>query len=236
MTTLLLSSLALGCSIINLRNAGTATDVLRQIPATRGAAVDAKNYLTIANKLKKFHDGGSLNESDVLDILKRGGVIKGSPSLPSPTGRRSAPKVSQVPPPTETYHGAYRWPVDSGVVSSEFGPRWGKNHAGIDIAAEMGIPVKASAAGVVLYAGSTMRGYGNAIILRHDNTVTTLYSHNKALLVKNGETVAQGQTIALLGSTGKSTGPHVHFEIREGDVAVNPRKKLPRMLAEHSVL
>ena len=75
-----------------------------------------------------------------------------------------------------------------------------------------------------------MRGYGNAVVLRHDDRVTTLYAHNSALKVKLGQKVTQGEQIALLGNTGHSTGPHVHFEIRSGEAPVNPRTLLPKSM------
>lgn len=131
-------------------------------------------------------------------------------------------------PKLPAYKGGYRWPLAAGIVSSEFGRRWNRPHEGLDIAADEGEPVFASAAGEVLYANNRMRGYGNVVILRHDAKVTTLYAHNQSLKVRLGQKVKQGQVIALLGSTGASTGPHVHFEVRRAKAAVNPRKVLPR--------
>jgi len=138
--------------------------------------------------------------------------------------RASRGRYHKLPP----YDGGYRWPLTAGVVSSEFGKRWGRRHEGIDIAADLGEPVLASADGRVEYAGSGLRGYGNVVILRHDDRTTTLYAHNSALKVKPGERVKGGQTIALLGSTGHSTGPHVHFEIRRKSVPEDPRADLPK--------
>ena len=85
----------------------------------------------------------------------------------------------------------------------------------------------ASAPGQVLYAGNGLRGYGNVVILRHDQNLTSLYAHNQALAVRAGDPVQAGQVIAYLGSTGRSTGPHVHFEIRRIGTAMNPRALLP---------
>src|SRR5262249_36744682 len=126
------------------------------------------------------------------------------------------------------YSGTYRWPLDAGIVSSEYGARWGKMHKGLDIAADSGEPVYAVAAGEVIYAGSGLSGYGNVVILKHDDQLTSLYAHNSALKVKQGDEVKQGELIALLGSTGHSTGPHVHFEFRQNDAAVNPHSLLPK--------
>jgi murein DD-endopeptidase MepM/ murein hydrolase activator NlpD len=121
-----------------------------------------------------------------------------------------------------------RWPLDAYIVSSEFGERWGKMHKGMDMAADVGEPVYAIADGEVIYAGDGLRGYGNVVILRHDKKTSSLYAHNSELKVKQGDQVKQGSLIALLGNTGHSTGPHVHFEIRDGDTAVNPRSVLPK--------
>ena len=143
----------------------------------------------------------------------------GNPKAPA------APSVARVP---EHYEGNYRWPLSAGIISSEYGERWGKMHKGIDIAADTGEPVYAVASGDVIYAGDGLRGYGNVVILRHDNKITSLYAHNTALKVEQGDQVKQGDLIALLGSTGHSTGPHVHFEFRQGDVAVNPHTLLPK--------
>jgi murein DD-endopeptidase MepM/ murein hydrolase activator NlpD len=122
--------------------------------------------------------------------------------------------------------GGLAWPLEAGIVSSEFGQRWGKLHAGIDIAADVGEPVHAAAPGAVIYAGDGIQGYGNVVIIRHDDNLTTLYAHNSHLEVKQGSTVKQGTVIATVGSTGHSTGPHLHFEIRFGEKPINPRDRL----------
>jgi len=118
-------------------------------------------------------------------------------------------------------------PVKGASVTSEFGPRWGTQHEGMDFAANMGAPVHAAKAGVVRKA-SWYGGYGNAVIIDHGHGVQTLYGHNSKLLVKEGERVAAGQVISKAGSTGDSTGPHVHFEVHLNDKAVNPRPWLKK--------
>jgi murein DD-endopeptidase MepM/ murein hydrolase activator NlpD len=116
--------------------------------------------------------------------------------------------------------GGYQWPV-SGPVTSPFGWRWGRMHEGIDIGVPSGTPVHAAAAGTVIYAG-WMEGYGNFVILDHGGGIATAYGHNTSLAVAVGQTVSQGQVIAYSGSTGHSTGPHVHFEVRVNGSAVDP--------------
>lgn len=112
------------------------------------------------------------------------------------------------------------WPV-SGVVVSGFGMRWGRMHEGIDIAASTGTPIRAAAAGVVIWSG-WRGGYGNAVIIDHGNGLSTVYAHASALIARQGQRVAQGEVIALVGSTGNSSGPHLHFEVRVNGVAVDP--------------
>jgi murein DD-endopeptidase MepM/ murein hydrolase activator NlpD len=109
-----------------------------------------------------------------------------------------------------------------GSVSSEYGPRWGTEHEGIDIAAGSGSAIRAAGAGVVKKA-SWYGGYGNAVIIDHGNGVQTLYGHASKLNVKEGDRVQAGQLIAKVGSTGDSTGPHLHFEVEVDGKKVNPR-------------
>ena len=112
------------------------------------------------------------------------------------------------------------WPCD-GVVVSGFGMRWGRMHEGIDLSCAFGTPIRASASGTVIYAG-WLGGYGNLVVIDHGNSLSTAYAHASSILVGVGQAVAQGETVALIGSTGHSTGPHLHFEVRVNGVAVDP--------------
>jgi murein DD-endopeptidase MepM/ murein hydrolase activator NlpD len=94
-------------------------------------------------------------------------------------------------------------------------------HEGIDIGASSGTPIWAAAAGTVIWSG-WRGGYGNCVVVDHGNGLATLYGHSSALLVPVGQRVSQGETIALVGSTGNSTGPHLHFEVRVNGSAVDP--------------
>ncbi|MGB3654182.1 MAG: peptidoglycan DD-metalloendopeptidase family protein [Rivularia sp. (in: cyanobacteria)] len=121
----------------------------------------------------------------------------------------------------------YQWPA-KGVFTSGFGPRWGRMHKGIDIAAPTGTPIHAAADGVVVSAGWNRGGYGKLVDIRHPDGTLTRYAHNSKIIVSKGQRVEQGQKISLMGSTGFSTGPHLHFEIRKnGQQAVNPIAFLP---------
>lgn len=119
------------------------------------------------------------------------------------------------------------WPVDKGTLTSGFGRRGRRIHKGIDLAADPGTPIKAAATGEVIYSDNKQRGYGNLIIIQHADDFVTVYAHNRRNLVDEGETVRQGAVIAELGNTGRSTGPHLHFEIRLKSKAIDPLVYLP---------
>ncbi|NLM97621.1 MAG: peptidoglycan DD-metalloendopeptidase family protein, partial [Halanaerobiaceae bacterium] len=112
------------------------------------------------------------------------------------------------------------YPVNA-RISSYYGERWGRMHEGIDFAVNVGTKVKASRAGKVIYSGWS-NGYGYTVIIEHQKGVRTLYAHNSKLLVRSGQWVEQGEVICLSGNTGRSTGPHLHFEIQINGQAVNP--------------
>jgi hypothetical protein len=118
-------------------------------------------------------------------------------------------------------------PVEEGFISSYFGVRadpftgFSANHKGVDFAGPEGTHVIAVAAGIVTYAGDRT-GYGNMVEINHGNGMATRYCHNEKLLVKQGEMIRKGQEVALMGSTGRSTGPHLHFEVVKNGVQVDP--------------
>ncbi len=119
--------------------------------------------------------------------------------------------------------GEYAWPVPKvRKVSSGFGNRWGKKHEGIDIPAPIGTPVVAVKDGIVKYSDDRISGYGNMIVLEHAGQVFSVYAHLDDSLVTAGTRVKRGQLIARSGNTGRSTGPHLHFEIRVKDQARDP--------------
>jgi murein DD-endopeptidase MepM/ murein hydrolase activator NlpD len=131
--------------------------------------------------------------------------------------------------PTASHDGAnFQWPVPGGAVTSPFGQRDSGHHDGIDVQAPIGTAVRAARGGEVLYSG-TLRGYGNLVIVDHGGGFATIYAHNQRNLVRVGENVRTGQTIALLGATGQVSGPHLHFEVRKQNVARDPLLFLPPM-------
>ncbi len=145
--------------------------------------------------------------------------------------REVHPGPAAAPPTEENIEvrekGRFVWPV-AGSITSRFGIRAGRRHDGIDIAAPEGTPIVAAADGEVLYSGDQKTGYGNLIIVRHAGDFITVYAHNSENLVREGEQVKQGQAIARVGQTGRATGPHLHFEMREGVKPRNPLFFLPR--------
>lgn len=114
----------------------------------------------------------------------------------------------------------------SGVIMSRFGSNdsvRSHTHSGLDIAAPRGTPIKAAAAGTVTYSGNAGDGYGNYVVIAHGNGVQTVYAHCSQLLVKKGQSVSQGEVIAKVGSTGNSTGNHLHLEVRKNGITYNPQ-------------
>lgn len=125
------------------------------------------------------------------------------------------------------------WPIRTGRFSSGFGPRGRRFHDGLDISAKPGTPIYASQSGVVAYSNSGLSGYGRSVIIKGDRGIYTIYAHAKTLYVKEGQRVVIGQKIAETGSTGRCSGPHLHFEVRTKDrygrfVAVDPIPLLDR--------
>jgi len=113
------------------------------------------------------------------------------------------------------------WPVE-GKINQGFEEAENRRHQGIDISSTVGSPIKASNAGTVIYSNNTIKGYGNLIILRHSEELVTVYAHNQVNLVEEGTWVEKGQVIGKVGQTGRTSGPHLHFEIRKNNRAMDP--------------
>jgi murein DD-endopeptidase MepM/ murein hydrolase activator NlpD len=150
---------------------------------------------------------------------------------PTATARLTTP----TEPTIETESGAgeaapgtpsFRWPVRGRIISG-FGPRNGQQNDGIDLSVPEGTSIKAADDGVVAYAGNELKGYGNLVLVRHQNGYVTAYAHASELTVKRGDNVKRGQIIGRSGQTGNVTAPQLHFEIRKGKVPVDPIQFLP---------
>ncbi len=117
------------------------------------------------------------------------------------------------------------WPV-RGRLTSRFGRRNGRPHEGIDLAARPGTPIRAAESGRVIFSGR-LGGYGKVVVVKHAGAFRTVYAHASRLHVRKGEFVEKGERIASVGSTGRSSGPHLHFEVRQGKTAKDPLLYLP---------
>lgn len=145
-------------------------------------------------------------------------VVLESETLTEPVAQIEKIGTKERPPTTGS--GTFINP-SYGTLSSRYGRRWGRSHNGIDIAGSYNTPIKAADGGVVTFSG-WMSGYGNYIIINHENGYQTAYGHCASLGVKVGDRVAKGDEIAKMGSTGRSTGNHLHFEVRKNGQYVDP--------------
>ncbi len=124
--------------------------------------------------------------------------------------------------------GGFRWPV-RGRIISKFGPMAnGKNNDGVNFAVPMGTQVKAADNGVVAYAGSELKGYGNLVLIRHANNFVSAYAHNSSLKVRRGDRIKRGQVVALVGKTGDVSQPQLHFELRKGSKPIDPMQYMSK--------
>ena len=138
----------------------------------------------------------------------------------------AADPVAEEKPTGTANSTSFRWPVRGRIIQG-FGPKAsGGQNDGINVSVPEGTPIKAAEDGVVAYAGSELKGYGNLVLVRHSNGFVTAYAHASELNVKKGETVKRGQVIGKAGSTGNVTGPQLHFEVRKGATPVDPAQYL----------
>ena len=136
------------------------------------------------------------------------------------------PDVSEETKSSASGAPSFRWPVRGRIIAG-YGPKPnGQQNDGINLSVPEGTPVKAAEDGVVAYAGNELKGYGNLVLIRHPNGFVTAYAHASELMVKRGDNVKRGQTIAKAGQTGTVTAPQVHFEIRKGSSPVDPTQYL----------
>ncbi len=141
-------------------------------------------------------------------------------SAPAARGSSAVQPKGRRPSRDPTLQGDLNWPL-RGVLYARFGKKGKEAHDGIDLAAPLGTPIKTAGGGTVRYAGE-QKGYGLIAIIEHANGLTTLYAHNRDLRVKTGQQVREGQVIATVGESGRTTGPHLHFEVRKDGIPVDP--------------
>jgi murein DD-endopeptidase MepM/ murein hydrolase activator NlpD len=158
---------------------------------------------------------------------------KAGPELASarPIETASVATPAEAPPATNSVRAgnsslSFRWPAKGRIIAG-FGPKTnGQTNDGINIALPEGTPVKAAEDGVVAYAGNELKGYGNLVLIRHADGYVTAYAHTKELMVKRGDPIKRGQTIARSGQTGNVDAPQLHFEIRKGPAPIDPMPHL----------
>jgi murein DD-endopeptidase MepM/ murein hydrolase activator NlpD len=145
-----------------------------------------------------------------------------APPAPAAAGAPAPPAATIVPPVQSG--GTFQWPIRGHVLAGYGLGHDGTHNDGINIAAPRGAAVEAADVGIVAYAGNELRGYGNLILIKHSNGWISAYAHCDLILVKRGDKVARGQVIARVGATGNVSEPQLHFELRRGNRAVDPRE------------
>lgn len=199
-------------------------DTLYRIARAYGVSVED---LMVANNIEDPRELRAGEDLVVPGAKERRRVEAFDSPEPTPTRTLSAAEAEQRPPKTVKVgrkDGPLEWPV-RGVLYARFGRKGKEPHDGIDLAAPAGTPVKTAAPGTVLFAGD-QRGYGLIVIVEHDAGLITLYAHNRDLRVKTGQKVRQGQVVATVGDSGRTSGPHLHFEVRKNGVPVDPLEYL----------
>lgn len=166
--------------------------------------------------VKAIKNANNLRNPDCLEIGDR-------LTIPGPNAGQAV-QASMPPSRGISWGGLLSWPL-TGTITSPFGYRRSGFHHGLDIANDFGSPIKAAAAGRVIFAG-WKEVYGRTVILEHPDGKQTLYAHTKKILVKDHQIVKRGQTIATVGMSGRTTGPHLHFEVRVGEKIYDPLKYL----------
>jgi murein DD-endopeptidase MepM/ murein hydrolase activator NlpD len=183
----------------------------------------AKKYKSDETQIAEINSlADDLNLEAGRDLILPGGRLPPPPPTPKPS-RYASNFQDQYVPPTAfdgLSSGSLLWPCGSRRITQYFTRR----HYGLDVGAPKGTPIFAATDGTIIYSGWNSGGYGNMVIIDHGGGLFTRYGHATKLLVKAGDTVKRGDTIALVGSTGRSTGPHLHFEVLKGDIhhRINP--------------
>ncbi|MDO5556072.1 MAG: M23 family metallopeptidase [Clostridia bacterium] len=194
-----------------------AEDIINKLKEKKSTNINDIAYTQIhSTELKEFSD----TEAVISELYVKPKVVIASTSAYS--AYRGEKIISTETPSSEVLGIGLIKPV-YGTITSRYGERWGNTHTGLDIAAPTGTTIAAAAAGTVTFSGSNGGGLGYFIKISHGNGVETVYAHCSQLYVKEGQTVAQGEAIAAVGSTGNSTGPHLHLEIRLNGTAQNPQ-------------
>lgn len=195
------------------------TGVLHTVTAGDTLLAVADRYDVDAQDIAVYNN---LADTDTLAVGQKliipDGYLKPEPPPAAPSGETELADSSEPPPPApDAEESGFVWPTTSRHISQYF--RWG--HTGIDLDNQSRPPVYAAAAGTVEFAG-WLGGYGKLVIVNHGNGLSTYYAHLDQTHVSEGQPIAKGTAVGKMGSTGRSTGPHVHFEVRKNGRPVNP--------------
>jgi hypothetical protein len=182
-----------------------------------GGHAQAKSATPIAAPAAAHTEIDPAPATDMPELAVTPSVEDAALVAPTLSSVRALRKARPVPVPVQLLVPVARWvnPLPQAVVTSCFGMRWGRLHAGVDLAAPTGTPIHSAGAGTVVSAG-VEGGYGNAVLIDHGDGYLTHYGHMSAITVTVGQRVLSGQQIGNEGSTGHSTGPHLHFEVHRG--------------------
>lgn len=213
--------------LIDLQNKqiSAAVENRKDVDAVRNELVNEKHlYISLLSELETKENTLIEKHTALADVIRNNQqVLDEQTDRDAFTLKSYRPKVAY----NGKWQGVMIVPVSNYTVTSPWGDRvhpiYGnvRHHAGIDLGVDYGAPVRAAADGVVTLS-AWYGGYGKAVMLDHGNSISTLYGHNSQILVKNGQVVKQGEIIALAGSTGNSTGPHCHFEVRNNGEDIDP--------------
>ena len=202
--------------------AETLPQPVAPVPAAPAAPRMTQNTTTQPTVINAGKQVASLND-------------KGTDAVPAAAAPAPAPKADKVAAaaPQAAVQAAgsskLRWPVSGRVIAGFGGRSDGTHNDGINMSVPLGTEVHAAESGVVAYAGGELKGYGNLVLLRHDNGWVTAYAHNDELMVKRGDKVTRGQVIGKAGKTGTVDQPQVHFELRQGSKPVDPTPFMERL-------
>lgn len=240
----MLAALASGCVTTGAAHAGFGARPHRELELDSGEVQHrvekgqtlyriAKTYGLSVAELASANGIDDPRELKVGEVLRIPGAPRPSPKVVEADSPEPTPPQRPVVVPEKrqtravkvgTSNGPLSWPL-RGVLYARFGRKGKEPHDGIDLAAPAGTPVKTAAPGTTLYAGE-QKGYGLIVIVQHDGGLVTLYAHNRDVRVKTGQKVREGQVVATVGDSGKTSGPHLHFEVRREGVPIDPLEVL----------
>lgn len=193
--------------------------------------------ITSLSRVNNLQTPYSLSVGQKLLLPASVSSVSSEPSVSAPATVAATPAQSSAKPaqlmaassytPSQNRKTKFDWPVKGTIISGYGNLGNGRKNDGINIKAALGTNVKAADSGTVAYAGNELKGFGNLILIKHTDGWITAYAHNDRLFVKKGQKVSRGEKIATVGSTGSVTTPQLHFEVRSGKKAVNPRPYLP---------